>query len=514
MSARITPRITPWITPWIRGALALAASTSASCSFLYEPGQFRTTDASVSPEVDAFVPVDIDASLDAWTLDAPGADVPTEDAPAHDAAIADAFAPDATLDCPEVRSLALPTCSRTVGLYYCPPSARGDVAMLSPGVAMAVQPRFPGHRLGLLGNGIDVISAPGGSIVDHEITRSADQLVLHALSRDAIVGGTTAPAVVRRAYEVGAGALTELPIEAYEVTLDEVADLSLSPGVLDSLSVLAADSSGVWATSQCPALDRSVTTPLAIQPGAGVVPRIANADRAVIAAFAMSSRIQVQRVQPGPSIEDDFAGGALGALRSTADRLVYTDGAPAEGQNAFDVGETATTVARIGIGAGRPRIARVAADRFALVRLREMVGGVTVLSSLGLDCSSGTCACAGGSCMGPGTDELTITLGGAPIRDWTYHEVGDVRVAVFLTGDSAGTDVLVALWAATMFRPVITPVMIASGRLGDVVGVGRSIRSVVTASDDRLEVFVSALVDSDGADVIYLSGMRLEGCAS
>ncbi|MBN8610281.1 MAG: hypothetical protein J0L92_06840 [Deltaproteobacteria bacterium] len=496
----------------IRRGLACVALTSASCTFLYDPAQFRTTDASSGTHdagLDAFVPPELDAALDAWSLDAPATD-----SSATDTASLDANAPDASLPCPlPPRSLELPTCASTAALYYCVPGVSDDVAMFSAVNAMAVQPLTVGHRLGVLGNGIDVASAPSGAIVDHEITRTDSDLVVHVLGRDALEGTSEAPVLARRLYQVAEARLMEQSLAVYETDLLEVGDVSVAPERVDAVTVLTTGTDDRWVSQSCASPTTCVTTPLPIQPARGESPFVANADGAVIAAFSLSSsRLQVQRLQPGPNVEADVPSPRITSLRSTSGRLVYTDGAMADEQSAFVVGEEATAIAHLPIGTGRPRIAQLDEDHFALVRVREM-GSLAFITRLEIDCTSGTCACVGG-CESSGAEEASVVLRTGGLRDWTFHQVGDVRIAVLLSGDSGGTDVSVALWSSRVFRPMLAPVVIASGRLDAVMGVGRSVRSVVRVDDSRIEVFASALVDVGTMDMVFLSGLRLEGCSS
>jgi hypothetical protein len=327
------------------------------------------------------------------------------------------------------------------------------------------------------------------------------------------VGTAEAPALARRLYQVGAARLTEQSLDVYETELRAVGDVSVAPERVDALTVLTTDTDDRWVSRSCASPATCVTTALPLQPAIGESPFVANADGAVIAAFSRSgSQLAVQRLQPGPNVEGDFPSPRITSLHSTSGRLVYTDGAMGDAQSAFDVGEEATAIAHLVIGTGRPRIARLDEDHFALVRVREMAS-LAVITRLVIDCSTGTCVCDSG-CASTGAEEAAVVLRTGGLRDWTFHQVGDVRIAVLLSGDSEGTDVSVALWSSSMSRPTLTPVVIASGRLDAVMGVGRSVRSAVRVDDSRIEVFASALVDVGTMDVVFLSGLRLEGCSS
>jgi hypothetical protein len=454
-----------------RAVLAAVAAGTTACSVLFDPGQFRTTDAGL-----------------------------------------DAFGPDATGECPlAATSTSLPICTDTSGLYYCPANdLGGDFRRISSSTAAVAVPAR-GHRLGVLGNGIEAWR--GARLTDFELVREGDGLAVVTSE------GTV---LQRRRYDVTAAFLTDTATDTYAGPpgVLELGDVAIPLGVLDGVAVSARDGTE-WAAYTCPLVDTacSRTTSFMMQPATGAFPLLAYAGTTLVTQLPTTTardRWFVQRLQPAPYTFDAFVGPEPERLRSVGTDLVFADGAATAAQRAYEPDDDA--MRSLVIGAAEPRVATLTPTTEIIGRAREVSGGLTV-SVVGVDCAAAACECP--SCSSSGFDEAFVPLEGVgTLVDWTFQIVdGDLRVAVFLVGDSSGTDVLVAWW-----RPVLSTVLtiehvvIGSGRLGSTFGIGHSLRSVARRIDagaiDRLEVFVATHVTVASEEFVFLSGLRLEGCGS
>lgn len=521
----VTRTFSPLARPHgLRLAAAALAPAITACSVIYDPSQFRSADAALgldTPGLDATAELDaartddvgpddaliraddaavIDASSDAYAMDTPEPtpDVFARDAFSPDALPRDAFVPDATLRCDSTRNLELPICSATTALHYCAPD--GDTAVFPRAMAEQVFPGAAGFRVGLLGNAVDVVRRPIGAIDDHELSRDGSSLTV------LVAGATDTHAVGRRVYALSGDGLTEGTLDLFEVAADEVVDVAVSPGVV---SVLGREGSA-WRVWSCSDPTTCSATTLSTPPPGGVSPLVASAEGDVAVAFHESGTTNIERIAPSSS--RSFATSRFTSLRGTAGRFVYTtwDDDGSVGQHMYDL--TASSPMRIGLGAGRARLTRLEGpEAYGLVRIRAD-GGTRIVSRLEVACPSGMCGCVGIMCDGVAVDQAAI-VSGAPLIDWEYHELGSLHVAVLLVGDSAGTEVQVAMWGATTM-PTITPITIGSGIVGPDPGVGSALRSVVTLTSGRLEVFAATHVAIGSEDVVYLSGLRLERCGS
>jgi hypothetical protein len=485
-------------------ALAAALSAAPACSVIFDPSQYRTTDAAMG-EIDADLPSDVDADRrepDAFVLP-------------PDAWAPDAWAPDAAAPaCPtvELGALDLPTCSGSSRLVYCSPED-GSARSLSRSVAEALLPGGRGYRLGLLGNAIEIADAPEGQIVDHEIVRQGDDL--------AVVWLESPVALSRARYVVVDGGLDRFgSTESYDVSALAGAtptDLSVRPGDVDGVVLAFRDAAG-GAVIPCASSSAGCVSAQRLPAAVGEPVWVAHANDAVIGAFHESApdRLQLEQVLPTRSrsaSQNLDAPGAVSGLRSTSGDLVYTDG-PSSSLH-FGFRPNGAGLDTVSIGAELPRITNVLGG-FLQGQLNSL-GDPGVVTAF-IDCSGGSCTCTG--CRGPGFEEASVA-GVVGVRDWTFHNVDQYfRVAVFLYGDGAGTNVGAAMWSAEgspMDSQVLEPLVFGSGRVsGSPPGVGRSIRAVVTRSADahRLEVFAATLVALGGRDRIYLSGFRLEWCTT
>lgn len=514
--------------------LAMLALGTAACSVIYDPSQFRTTDAgrdSGRDELDApgadatmaepdALPLDMDAPLldmDAPAADAASIDTGTRiDASTPDAPIdasRDAFGPDATGECPlPASSTALPICSDTFGLYYCPANDReGDLALLSEEIADVAVPAT-GHRLGILGNAIEAWR--GTRLTDFELVREADRLGVLA-SEGAILR--------RHTYDVEPSVLGDRGSQVFVGPPGalEVGDIAVAQGMLGGVAVVARDTSG-WAGFTCPMVDTAcnrATSELVNQPTPGTQPLLAYAGTTLVAQLPTTperDRWLVQRLDPAPHPHDTFMGPEPERLRSVGTELVFADGDATVAQRAYEPDDS--TMRALTIGDLEPRIATVTPTTHVIGRAREVSGGL-MASVVGLDCMSVACTCRP-RCDAMGVDEAFVPIVGIRnLVDWTLQVVDDdLRVGIFLVGDTSGTDVLVAWWRPGATITVTEPVIVASGRVSGVAGVGHSVRSVArrirAGAIDRLEVFVAVHVTVDPQEFVFLSGLRLEGCGS
>lgn len=497
-------------------ALAAALSTAPACSVLFDPSQYRTTDVASggtfdAGRPDAYVPPGVDADLDAWEPDAWEPDAWMPDAWAPDANL-DAWAPDAFVPpptCPEAGSLSLPTCGTPSALTYCLASDPTMPRALDRAVAEAVLPDGRAYRLGLLGNGIEVVSAEGDAIVDHEIVRDGNTV--------AIVWAESGArgALRRQLYTVGEPGLVEAgAVQDYDLTglgVPTITDLSMAPTNTDTVWVGYTGGTADGGVGECGPSSGCRGSALGMRPLASPV-WVANAGADVVGGFYRSSPSSIELAEiggMGSANQGTFDAAHVTGLRSTAARLVYTTGAVGAGQFAFEVSGL-SAIGTISIGGDRARLTQ-AEGGF----LQGQVRGAELEIATTFGACGASCDCT--SCRGPGLAEVQVPrVSEADLVDWTFDNVDQYfRVAVLLYGDSGGTNVAAVMWDVRTGLVRVEPLVFASGRGAGGPGLGRSIRTVVERSDTRLEVFVSTVVGlPDLRDHIFLSGFRLERCSS
>lgn len=510
----------------LAGLAALAALSG--CSLLYDPASYRRDgggpssdalgiDAFEPPGVDAFVPPGVDADLDARV--APDAFEAAPDVfapPELDASLDAPTSPDAgTTDpiwCPEDTSLALPTCdaATTTRLRYCDPERPAEVLGFPSESASALlgTMRSGGYRFGFLGNAIDVTSSTTrGGIADQELSREGDQLLLTIARNDG------EPRVTRRAWRVVAAGLEAGASETYEIaSLSATQILDLSHATSTDMALVYLDGGGRAAAGRCGRDTTCVTAPFATTP-VGATAWIAHSSRGPVAASPVPSTPRLEFELLGSPTDNGNLGydatelRSIEGLRSTDLPLAYTVG-PGP-QRAIDVSAGALLFR---IGEGMPRITTGDIATNALVGRVGVSSGATTIGTRVATCSPAPCDCA--DCGGASLEASVTT--DLPVRDWNLHNLDAYyRVAVLLMGDPSGTRVVVATWDVRASPVVVPPVVIATGRLSPVRGVGRSIRSVATRASGSLEVFVSVAVElSDDTEHVFLSGMRLLNCGS
>jgi hypothetical protein len=184
--------------------------------------------------------------------------------------------------------------------------------------------------------------------------------------------------------------------------------------------------------------------------------------------------------------------------------------------------------ARLVLGAPGARVSAVDLGPCARAAAREDGGVVivradtcervpTLLRAEETSCTGTACAC-GEACTG-GADEALLDVRplGLPsdrLLDWELEAQGSVRVVAMLVGDtsasSPGTDVLVAAWNAADGASAprrVEPVLISSGRLPTVRGLGRSLELVTRRTAGALDVVVGVEVEAGGVDVLAVGGV-------
>jgi hypothetical protein len=185
-----------------------------------------------------------------------------------------------------------------------------------------------------------------------------------------------------------------------------------------------------------------------------------------------------------------------------ASRLVL--GAPGARVSAVDLGPCARAAAREDGGV-------------VIVRADTCERVPTLLRAEETSCTGTACAC-GEACTG-GADEALLDVRplGLPsdrLLDWELEAQGSVRVVAMLVGDtsasSPGTDVLVAAWNAAEGAGAprrVEPVLVSSGRLPTVRGLGRSLELVTRRTAGALDVVVGVEVEAGGVDVLAVGGV-------
>jgi hypothetical protein len=505
---------------WSRIALAGTATSLAACSLLYDPARYGGVDAGAEAGLDA-------SGLDAPDLDAPELDAPGPDAPGPDTPGPDAFRDDAWVVPPDawawdasslapvcplpLTSLALPDCRSAPTLLACHPE--GGTQGLAPEVAEALLgSATDGYRLGLLGNGVDVVLPPEGEIRDLEIARHGDDL--------AIVWATPMGAHHQsfRVMATGlvAGARTDYRTAA--LMADELTDLT-TPAA-DGQVYASFRRGGLGAVASCrPGADCAAET---LRVPQGDTTWVARGGTRAIAMTRGTDDIEFEVIGGGPAENanqnlDATERMALRGVRAASDEVFYTVGTGDGPRRLVELVESPSASLQFDL-AGQPRVVVGPGGYFLANVLRD--GEMHRISLQDLRCPTGAdCTCSGSRpCLAIPTSEQS--LDGPDLVDWAIENLDDYhRVAALLLGDpTSGTRVVVAMWdIRDMARAA--PIVIGSGRLGTTIGAGRSLRMtarrVPTAGDSgsRIEVFVAALVSIDEVDHIFLSGLRLDRCS-
>lgn len=490
-------------------ASALLASSVSACSILYDPEQFRSTDAARGTDawMDASAEPDangaLDASLDATvSRDGGGTDAALVDAVSADAVSAlDAFAE----PCFGAGDSFPSDC--IAGLTYCDPETL-RLASMPPAMAEAALPGA--NRLAVLGNAIEVARTDeiDDAIVDHELGRDGVTL------RVAWIDSGTTTELSTRDYTVRGDGLAASSSVLETRVSGELVDLALAPSLAE-LAVVGRHASDMrWQVSRC-STTGCMALPL-LMPPVVVEPSVAWTAGALIEAHPDPAGLRAERLDPSP-VTSMFGRVSMSALRSSDGVLAYTTGALADAQLGIDPRDPAG-LRSVGLGTGMPRLATMDIDH--VVGRISVSGGNARVATLPMDCSGVECGCGplvrADECNRPGVEEVAIVLGSLPLLDWSFHVTPDgARVAVLLVGNESGTSVLVAFWRTGGPIPTVTPIRIGSGRLtgmGIPAGVGRSIRTALLGSSTRLELMVATLVRQSDRDVIYLTGLRLDAC--
>ena len=499
-------------------ALALALAFAPACSVLFDPAQYATEDAAATgidawspddpdapapPEPDAFVPEGVDADLDAHRPPPDVFEPPDASEPP------DAFEPpDAgpPVFCPSsLTSLQLPRCMDATRLAYCSPETGDTLAISSAGAISLLGERTMGHRIGVLGNGVDVTGpVTVGSITDYEIGRTGDMVSVvwshdaEVLRRDWTAGDATIDTAV--AYDVG--------------SLGASAVLDVSDASLDEIGI-AYTTGGRGAVARCDGTGvRTCTSaPLALVPTSPTA-WVARTSLGLVAAWPDPSR---------PAIHAELVGTSRNAstnVGSAAD-LTHVEGLRGTHTSVFytlsDIEERAFPITDTGVSFfslnGMARLAESDAAENAVIGHATVESGMLTIGTSYLRCVGTGCSCDSG--CGTTVSEVEIPID-YPLLDWSLHTVGMYyRVAVLLVGDDDGTNVLVAMWSVLPPLPA-TPVVVMIGSGRTVGGVGHAVRAVATRHPmgNSLDVFAATLVTGGGSDQIYLSGLRLLDCGS
>jgi len=507
-----------------RGKLLVLAVVliTPSCSFLYDPAQYATVDAAMPTDIDARAPFEGDAFIGTGTdasLDAPVLESGPLDGGPDDASLDAHSSPDAYRmpTCPGAASLTLPGGALGNGLSYCAPPSDG-VRFLARADAEEMLPVGEGGRyeLGRLGNDVRVVQTTRDAIVDFEISREGEAIVVAWLD-DSRAG------VHRRSYTVEAAGLIAGTAETamLDVSGAVAHDLSLEPGRVDSITVGYVTSTGTGAYAHCtPFAARCVSAPTyQVARPLGAV-WVANGGPTVRGAFVAemtpgSPMLFTEQVRP------DVGSSATGAtnltvpdsiaeLRSTAGSLVYTASNARPDENQFVVNPMTNLLTSL--GGTRPRIARDRGEAYMLARAGFETGFDIHVQTASLTYAASAVSCSGGTCSSMGALERVVANGLPTIEDWSLLMDGRYRVAVFLVGNASGTEVAVAMWdGGGTSGATVTPMIVGSGR-GSPIGMGRAIRAVMTRTETSLEVFVATLVELEGNDIVFLSGLRLLSC--
>lgn len=494
--------------------MGVAIAPTASCSFLFDPAQYATTDAAIDDSTDAS-----SSEIDAHTPDDPDAFVPI-------GADADLDAPAPTdaarvVHCASPGSLELAECaSSTNGLAYCD-AETGAILALPSSVATALLPGAR-HELGLLGNGILVASAGVGEIVDLELAREGNRVM--AVWLDA-----SERTVQRREYTVGSRTVSVGEIERASFGADGAAgtDVSVRPGDVDE-TWLGYVSAGAALYARCPGTAFGATCEAGIASAVAVtgVTRtlVAHADDTVVGLYVGThpdTRVGVVHERPleGGSAFFDAPGTSYTGLRSTTGPFVYTTGGAGERIVEPDNGLFARS-----LGGDLPRLVRNeggAAREYRIARARiASASTIEIASAQVIASAAGELGCSPCTSTGVGMIERNVASTFPELRDWSYAIVdGSYSVAALLVGDTGGTNVEVVMWNVGVGTAgeTLEPIVIGSGRVTP-PGNGRSLRMVAQRTPSSLEIFVLTLVSrgeaSAARDELYLTGLRLLACAS
>lgn len=205
-------------------------------------------------------------------------------------------------------------------------------------------------------------------------------------------------------------------------------------------------------------------------------------------------------------------------LRGTAGDVVVEESAPGLGVRLF-VGDGAA-VAPVDLAP----CARAAVGEDRTVVIAHAPACTTALTEVRIQettCTRTGCACGATCAAGEIEAEIelaSLALPSEGLVDWEFEVAGDVRVLAMLVGDtsasSTGTDVLVAAWNAADGASAprqIVPVLVSSGRLTTVRGMGRDLELVVRRTATTLDVVVAVAVRAGEIDALAVGGLTLCG---